>query len=95
MQRSIHQDNNTGRLRRCAHATAIAFPVEPFSNGCPACQKQGTGWVDLWLCLSCGWVACDEHAKAHYQQTDHPVAALFLDVDGFRQRWCYVHQRVV
>ena len=35
------------------------------------------GWVGLWLCLSCGWVACsddspNQHAKAHYQETDHP-----------------------
>ncbi len=93
MQRSIHHHNDTGHLRRCAHATAAALPVEPNSNDCQACQKQGTDWIDLWLCLSCGWVACGEHAKAHYEETDHPVAALFPD--GLRQRWCYVHQRVV
>jgi uncharacterized UBP type Zn finger protein len=93
MQGSVHHHIDPGRLRRCAHVTAIALPVEPFSNGCPACEEQGIGWVDLWLCLSCGWVACNEHAKAHYEKTDHPVAALFLD--AFRQRWCYVHQRVV
>jgi len=54
--------------------------------------------VGLWLCLSCGWVACsddspNQHAKAHYQETDHPVAGS-LEHDR-RQRWCYVHQRTV
>jgi uncharacterized UBP type Zn finger protein len=53
--------------------------------------------VALWLCLSCGWVACsddspNQHAKAHYQETDHPVA---VSLDEARQRWCYVHQRTV
>jgi uncharacterized UBP type Zn finger protein len=47
------------------------------------------------MCLSCGWVACsdnspNQHAKAHYQETDHPVA---VSLDEPRQRWCYVHQR--
>jgi uncharacterized UBP type Zn finger protein len=54
--------------------------------------------VALWLCLSCGWVACsndspNQHAKAHYQETDHPVA-VSLEQNG-RQRWCYIHQRTV
>jgi uncharacterized UBP type Zn finger protein len=53
--------------------------------------------VELWLCLSCGWVACsdnspNQHASAHYQETDHPLA---VSLDEPRQRWCYVHQRTV
>src|SRR4051794_19303526 len=45
--------------------------------------------VELWLCLSCGWVACsddspNQHARAHYQETDHPIAPY---------RWARVHVR--
>ena len=32
------------------------------------------------VCLTCGWVTCsddspNQHARAHYEETDHPVAA--------------------
>jgi uncharacterized UBP type Zn finger protein len=48
--------------------------------------------------MSCGWVACsdnspNQHAKAHYQETDHPLVAAFQP--GSTWKWCYVHQRVV
>jgi uncharacterized UBP type Zn finger protein len=48
--------------------------------------------------LSCGWVACsdeslNQHAKAHYEETDHPVAIALQD--GRPARWCYAHQRIV
>ena len=56
----------TGGLGHPARSLMVATP-------------QGTGWVELRLCLSCGWVACSntsphQHAKAHYEETDHPVA---------------------
>jgi uncharacterized UBP type Zn finger protein len=50
------------------------------------------------VCLTCGWVACsdespNQHAKAHYEETDHPVAASLAL--GAAWKWCYVHQRLV
>jgi uncharacterized UBP type Zn finger protein len=71
----------------CIHAQEFAAIMRPV-----VCR------VGLWLCLSCGWVACsddspNQHAKAHYQETDHPLA-VSLEHDR-RQRWCYVHQRTV
>jgi len=50
------------------------------------------------MCLSCGWVACsddspNQHARAHYEETDHPVAVGFPR--GSHPRWCYVHHRAV
>jgi uncharacterized UBP type Zn finger protein len=50
------------------------------------------------VCLTCGWVACcddspNQHARAHYEETDHPVAAALAP--GAAWRWCYVHQRLV
>ncbi|HEY5985217.1 MAG TPA: UBP-type zinc finger domain-containing protein [Streptosporangiaceae bacterium] len=55
--------------------------------------------MELWLCLSCGWVACSDdspgrHARAHYEETDHPIAAA-LRRHGSYPRWCHVHQRAV
>jgi uncharacterized UBP type Zn finger protein len=97
MSRAILRGDDTGRLRRCAHAAAAPH-VEPCSTGCPHCREHGEGWVELWLCLSCGWVACsdnspNQHAKAHYEETDHPIAVPLQD--GPRPRWCYVHKRAV
>ena len=89
--------SNPGGLRPCDHLPGVRW-IKPHSAGCVECLDLGCGWVALWLCLSCGWVACsddspNQHAKAHYQETDHPVA-VSLEHDR-RRRWCYVHQRTV
>jgi uncharacterized UBP type Zn finger protein len=81
----------------CEHLSG-ARSIKPHSTECLECLDRGCGWVALWLCLSCGWVACSDdssnhHAKAHYQETDHPVAVSLEQ--GPRQCWCYVHQRIV
>ena len=97
MPRAMHHLNDTAGLGSCTHITA-ARNVEPLSTWCPQCREDGNGWVELWLCLSCGWVACsdnspNQHAKAHYEETNHPVAGLLQD--DAHPRWCYVHRRVV
>ena len=97
MPRAMHQVNGSPDLGGCPHV-ACALNVEPLSNGCPQCREDGNGWIELWLCLTCGWVACsdnspNQHAKAHYEETDHPVAGPLQD--DARPRWCYVHQRAV
>jgi uncharacterized UBP type Zn finger protein len=89
--------SDLGGPRPCEHLSG-ARAIRPHSTQCLECLERGSGWVELWLCLSCGWVACsddspNQHAKAHYQETDHPVA-VSLEHDR-RQRWCYVHQRTV
>jgi uncharacterized UBP type Zn finger protein len=81
----------------CDHLSGVRS-IKPHSTECLECLDRGCGWVALWLCLSCGWVACsddspNQHAKAHYQETDHPVA-VSLEHE-LRQRWCYVHQCTV
>ncbi len=53
-------------------ATCGRLPALPGSRGT---------WVRLCLCQSCGWVACSgdspgQHAKAHCEQTGHPVVIL-------------------
>jgi hypothetical protein len=83
-----------GTAPRCEHLDGLA-PVGPRSDACPDCPAhQGR----LLVCLTCGWVACSDdspgrHARAHYEETDHPVAADLAS--GVAWRWCYVHQRLV
>ena len=86
-----------GSAPRCEHLNGLA-PVTPQSDECRNCRTGPGHPVALLVCLSCGWVACSDdspnrHARAHYEETDHPVAAGFAP--GSAWRWCYVHQRLV
>jgi uncharacterized UBP type Zn finger protein len=86
-----------GQAPRCNHINLLPA-VEPGSPECKECLSLGRTWKRLLMCLSCGWVACSDdaqggHAKAHYQETDHPVAAALEP--GPPWRWCYVHRRNV
>jgi uncharacterized UBP type Zn finger protein len=86
-----------GTAPRCEHLDGLG-PVKPQSADCPDCQNRPGPPAALVVCLTCGWVACsddspNQHAIAHYQETDHPVAAGLTPESAWR--WCYVHQRLV
>ena len=86
-----------GAAPRCEHFDGL-LPVVPQSDGCQECRARGANWLGLMVCLTCGWVACSNesplrHALAHYEETDHPLAAgLASERDS---TWCYVHRRAV
>jgi uncharacterized UBP type Zn finger protein len=74
----IHPQGNLDNLPACDHVPGTR-PIKPHSTECLECLDGDQGWLALWLCLSCGWVACsddspNQHAKAHYEETDHPIA---------------------
>ncbi len=97
MASAHHRRDRAGGPRRCGHVSPYAF-AEPSSTGYPLCREQGQGWAALMMCVSCGWVACsddspNQHGRAHYRETDHPVAVR-LPRDS-QARWCYVHERDV
>ena len=90
------QDQGDAGLGPCQHVAAL-HPVLSPADGCRPCLDRGDTWVRLCLCQSCGWVACSDdspgqHAKAHYEETDHPVVILLQHP---HPRWCYAHQRTV
>ena len=82
----------------CEHlraAIATRQPVTP--SGCEECLEQGTAWVHLRLCLSCGHVGCCnssqyKHADRHFGETGHPVMRSFEPGEAWR--WCYVDEEV-
>lgn len=89
--------SSNGTAPRCEHLDGLA-PVRPQSAECRECPSHQERQVALVVCLTCGWVACSDdspnrHARAHYEETDHPVAASLAP--GVAWRWCYVHQRLV
>lgn len=74
----------------CKHLSQIR-PVQPFSNGCVECKRQGIQWVELRLCLSCGHVGCcnaspGRHALAHHQATGHAIVRAFRTGEDWA--WC-------
>lgn len=80
----------------CPHLDAAADrprPPEPLS--CQGCVAEGTAWVHLRMCLTCGEVNCCDsserrHAHAHFQETGHPVMRSVEPGEAWR--WCYVDE---
>ncbi len=74
---------------RGAPRTAVAGTP----GACQECLEEGTRWVHLRMCLTCGHVGCCDsserrHAERHYHQTKH---AVMRSVEpGEAWRWCYV-----
>ncbi|MFD5121265.1 UBP-type zinc finger domain-containing protein [Streptomyces sp. NPDC058385] len=79
--------------RACLHAkdAPLCGPV-PVSTVCAGCLEEGTTWVHLRLCLTCGHVGCCDssrrkHAAAHAQKSGHAVARSIEK--GEMWAWCY------
>lgn len=75
----------------CGHLQELPDQVTPASE-CEDCVREGTEWVHLRRCLGCGHVGCcnsspQRHATAHWQATEHPVAA--SAEQGERWAWCF------
>jgi NhaP-type Na+/H+ or K+/H+ antiporter len=56
----------------------IPEPAAVTAGQCGACLTEGTKWVSLRMCLTCGNVACCDsssgrHAERHHHETEHPV----------------------
>ncbi len=77
--------------RSCSHVDQVKV-VEPGEARCPACIREGTRWVHIRMCLTCGEPACcdsskPKHARRHFEQTGHP---LIRSVEpGESWGWCY------
>ena len=72
--------------------------VTPSADGCEDCLKNGSEWVSLRLCLTCGHVGCcdsspNRHATAHFKATGHPIIQSFEPGESWR--WCYVDEAEV
>ena len=87
----------TGRST-CAHLDQLA-EVEPNTpEGCEDCLREGTRWVHLRECLSCGHVGCCDssprrHASAHRHSTEHPLIRSLEAGEDWA--WCYADEVVL
>jgi hypothetical protein len=82
----------------CSHLDAIKT-ARPATRGpdsvCEGCRREGTQWVHLRACLTCGRVGCCDssprrHAAAHAADGTHPIASSIEPGEDWS--WCYVDQ---
>jgi uncharacterized UBP type Zn finger protein len=80
----------------CTHLDQVQVHELPASTeGCEECLRDGTKWLHLRICLTCGHVGCcddspNRHATAHYHATSHPIIRSLEP--GEVWSWCYVDQ---
>jgi monovalent cation/hydrogen antiporter len=83
----------------CPHVAELGADPEPgTTQGCEDCLVEGSRWVHLRLCLSCGHVGCCDssprrHASAHAGADHHPVVRSLEPGEDWR--WCYVDEVLV
>lgn len=81
----------------CEHLkklTQADFPPPKTPNACEECLAEGTMWVALRECRSCGHVGCcdsspQKHATRHFQKTRHEVMRALAPASW---TWCYAHE---
>lgn len=79
----------------CTHLDAIAVDLETApdaTGGCEDCRREGSTWVHLRQCLTCGHVRCCDssprrHATAHAQAASHPLVRSAEPDEAWL--WCY------
>jgi CPA1 family monovalent cation:H+ antiporter len=79
----------------CAHLETAGHGEEVDDRRCVDCVREGTTWVHLRQCLTCGHVGCCDssprrHATGHFLGTGHPVVV--SAEPGEHWRWCFVDQ---
>ena len=82
----------------CEHLADAPTVIRMLTPGvCGDCVREGTAWVHLRACLTCGNVGCCDsserrHALAHFHDTAHAV--MRSAEPGEAWRWCYVDEQI-
>jgi CPA1 family monovalent cation:H+ antiporter len=86
------------RPAACEHLAAAPLDrTPPEQRACEDCLREGSSWVHLRLCLSCGHMGCCDssprrHASAHFHESGHPVVRSAEPAEEWR--WCFVDEAV-
>ena len=78
--------------RQCAHLDDLQPVGSPPPPECVDCIREGSTWVNLRQCLTCGGVRCCDnsprkHASAHWRGSAHPVIRSAQPDEDWA--WCY------
>ncbi|WP_067815911.1 UBP-type zinc finger domain-containing protein [Actinomadura kijaniata] len=92
-------------MATCDHVKDLpdAAPEPRTPQGCEECLRDGTRWVHLRLCLTCGHVGCcdsspQRHATRHFHDSrrEDPAHAVVRSFEpGEDWRWCFVDEMIV
>ena len=82
---------------RCTHLRTTPAGQSHAASACQDCLAEGTTWVHLRMCLSCGHVGCCDssprrHSRAHFGAAGHPVVV--SAEPGEAWRWCWVDEQL-
>ncbi|SDF66720.1 sodium/proton antiporter, CPA1 family [Blastococcus fimeti] len=82
---------------RCDHLSTAPVREPHAEVACEDCLREGTSWVHLRSCLTCGHVGCCDssprrHSRAHFVTAGHPVVA--SAEPGEAWRWCWVDEEL-
>ena len=80
----------------CSHLDQVHVEPPDRVDGCEECLRDGTQWVHLRVCLSCGHVGCCDnspgrHATGHHAETGHAV--MRSAEPGEEWCWCYEDEK--
>ena len=83
------------KVKTCEHLEAVTSFKKAEEMVCEDCIKEGSKWVHLRTCQSCGVTLCcdsseKQHARKHFNQTKHPV--IQSAEPGENWLWCYEHE---
>jgi monovalent cation/hydrogen antiporter len=81
----------------CAHLRSAPVGESQPASACEDCLVEGTTWVHLRRCLTCGHVGCCDssprrHSRAHFGSVGHPVVV--SAEPGEAWRWCWVDEEL-
>ncbi|TDD99045.1 cation/H(+) antiporter [Jiangella asiatica] len=81
----------------CTHQDQMHY-TETDIDVCQECVDIGSTWVQLRLCMKCGYVGCcddspHKHTSAHYEREHHPVIQSLEP--GADWQYCYVDEILV
>ena len=83
-------------MATCSHLEQDLLEELPAEvAGCEDCLREGTKWMHLRICLTCGHVGCcddspSKHATAHAGSTDHPIIRSLEPGEDWC--WCFVDE---
>ena len=79
----------------CTHLDQVDASAQPSADGCEDCLREGTRWVHLRMCRTCGHIGCCDnsprkHATAHHAAGLHALISSFEPGEDWW--WCYVDE---
>ena len=94
----MSSNTNQQQNGQCLHINEVDLYKNGNTKGCEECEKIGSDWVHLRLCLTCGHVGCydsspNKHGTKHYRSTKHPIIKSYEPGEDWK--WCYVDKMMI